>query len=141
MREPRSTTLLAAATLATALALPMGPASIETDTGAYGGAHATALVPGFEDIPLMPGLRALADRGHVFDTPVGRLVESHVGGRVDAGAARAFYRETLPSLGWQPAGTQTYLRDEETLLIEYSVGGEELTIRFRVRPKRRGDRQ
>ena len=44
-------------------------------------ANAQDFVPGFEDLPLMRGLSPIAGSGHVFDSPAGRLVESHAGVR------------------------------------------------------------
>jgi len=96
---------------------------------------AESFLPGFEDLPLMDGLRVLEDRGHVFDSPGGRLVETHAAGRVESARLRAFYHETLTALGWHASEAGTYHRDGEKLTIEVTDGGSELVVRFKLTPR------
>ena len=98
-------------------------------------ASAQDFVPGFEDLPLMRGLAPIAGSGHVFDSPAGRLVESHASGTVSRAEVETFYRESLVALGWSetlggsagkmkycvsrhPAGTATFRSFSDRLPID-----------------------
>jgi hypothetical protein len=106
------------------LALAAGPA-----VGADG------FVPGTEDLPLMPGLVAVAGSGVVFDKPQGRIVEAQARGAVKRDAVRRFYGETLPSLGWSAAGQQRWQRDNEALAIDIKGRDGAVTVGFTLTPK------
>ena len=79
------------------------------------------------DIPLAPGLLEFDDGQVVFDKPEGRIVSIEAERIETQGAGDgvpAFYRETLPNLGWQLNGADnsadnvlTFQRGGETLLI------------------------
>ena len=79
------------------------------------------------DIPLAPGLSEFDGGQVVFDKPEGRIVRIEAERRETEGAGDgvpAFYRETLPNLGWQLDGADnsagnvlTFQRGGETLLI------------------------
>ena len=58
------------------------------------------------DLPLMDGLREVAQAGMAFDKPSGRIVEAYAHGAVMIQAVRRFYRETLPQLGWRTLGAR-----------------------------------
>ena len=97
-----------------------------------------AFVDGIDDLPLMPGLAAVADQSLVFDKPDGRIVQAVATGRVRAAAVRSFYADTAPQLGWKPAGEGRYTRDGESLRIELTdprAPGGALTVRFIVNPQ------
>lgn len=96
---------------------------------------ADGFVPGFEDMPLAPGLAAVPDAAMSFDSAGGRIVESVATGRVDAGSVVEFYARTLPQLGWQQAGEGTYRREGEELVIEIARSGDALTVRFALAPR------
>ena len=101
-------------------------------------AHSIAhdFVPGFEDIPIMSGLEVVPGSGHVFDSPAGRLVESHARGITTGSKVEAFYAETLPALGWQRISAGRYRREKEFLMITSTVEGGDLTVTFRLSPSR-----
>jgi hypothetical protein len=105
---------------------------------AVAGAHAdepVVFVAAIDDLPLMPGLVEAADAGMVFDAPAGRIVEAFASGSVERDAVLKFYAETLPQLGWQAAGTTTFLREGETLDLEFAeVTADSLTVRFALSP-------
>ncbi len=105
---------------------------------AHAVAPATAqdFVPGFEDIPIMSGLEAVPGSGHVFDSPAGRLVESHIRGNTTHGKVEAFYTETLPALGWRRTSPGKYRRENEFLTITTSGEDGDLTVTFRLAPSR-----
>lgn len=92
-------------------------------------------VPGFEDMPLAPGLTAVPDAAMSFDSAGGRIVESLATGRVDAGSVADFYARTLPQLGWQQAAAGTYRREGEELVVEISRSGDAITVRFALAPR------
>ena len=79
------------------------------------------------DIPLAPGLSEFDGGQVVFDKPEGRIVRIEAERLETRGAGDgvpAFYRETLPNLGWQFNGADntvdtvlTFERGGETLLI------------------------
>ena len=79
------------------------------------------------DIPLAPGLSEFDGGQVVFDKPEGRIVRieaERLETRSAGDGVPAFYRETLPNLGWQSNGADnsadnvlTFQRGGETLLI------------------------
>ena len=87
------------------------------------------------DLPLMPGLTELAEAGIAFDKPFGRIVEAYAQGPVEPTAVLAFYRESLPQLGWSPLGERGFARDGERLVIEVIDDAAPLTLRFSLRPQ------
>ena len=87
------------------------------------------------DLPLMPGLTELAEAGIAFDKPSGRIVEAYAQGPVERAAVLAFYRESLPQLGWSPLGERGFARDGERLVIEVIDDAAPLTLRFSLRPQ------
>ena len=97
-------------------------------------AEGPAFLSEFEDLPLMPGLAEDADRGMVFDSPSGRIVESVASGEVTADAVTAFYAATLPELGWEPVGDGSFRRETEVLRLEISVEGARVSVKFALTP-------
>lgn len=97
---------------------------------------ALAAGPGFlsevDDLPLAPGLVELPG-GTLFDSPQGRIVEANARGNLLEVEARNFYDETLPELGWQLVGSDTYRRDKEVLRLDYSEGMP-MTVHFSLAP-------
>jgi hypothetical protein len=58
------------------------------------------------DVPLAAGLRELDDATLIFDKPQGRIIEmvaiaDSEKGQISPRAIEAFYRASLPNLGWQ----------------------------------------
>ncbi len=92
-------------------------------------------VTGVDDLPLMTGL-TLVESGHVeFDSPGGRIVTTYAKGAADRTQVAAFYAQTLPQLGWKPIGDSLYLRETETLRIDYDETQQPgLTVRFSLSP-------
>ena len=92
-------------------------------------------LPGMEDMPLAPGLSVVEDASLAFDSPSGRIVEAYAAGKVLPEAIRKFYAETLPALGWQPAGEDGYTREAERLDLDLFVKEGVTTLRMTVRPR------
>ena len=90
------------------------------------------------DIPLAPGLSEFDGGQLVFDKPEGRIVRIEAERLETQGAGDgvpAFYRETLPNLGWQLNGADnsadnvlTFQRGGETLLI--TMQGERVVFKL-----------
>ena len=92
-------------------------------------------VAGFDDLPLMPGFAEDPGLGVVFDKPEGRIVEAFARGRRSEAEAAAFYRETLPQLGWSAGEGHSYTREDEVLTLEFETTGGWLTIHFSISPR------
>lgn len=99
-------------------------------------------IAGFEDIPLAPNLENNAEELSFFDTPQGRIIESQT--TISAGGSRAvkrvfaFYRRSLPALGWRETvfekNRAVFIREGESLTIE-RMGKY---IRFLLSPPKAG---
>lgn len=87
-----------------------------------------------EDVPVMPALTPVSDAGLEFDTPSGRIAEAYAIGATDRGSVLEFYRATLPQLGWQPGAGNAFVRESESLKIDFFGPDGEITVRFTVAP-------
>lgn len=92
-----------------------------------------------EDVPVMPALAPVADAGIEFDAPSGRIVEAYAIGATDRQSVLDFYRATLPQLGWQAGAGNAFLRESESLKIDFFGPDGEITVRFTVAPATSGD--
>jgi len=99
-----------------------------------GTALAQAFLPALEDVPLMPGLEAVAPVT-AFDTPAGRVVVVHAQGGVTPAAVSAFYDQTLPQLGWRLSPAQSFLREGERLELTFLGDGDPLVVRYILSPQ------
>ena len=97
-------------------------------------ARAGEFLPGFDDLPVMPGLAAVDGAGIVFDTPGGRIIEGYAAGKVTKASVRKFYDETLPQLGWKRVGSSEFRREGEQLKIDFKGEDRALTVRFTLSP-------
>ena len=88
-----------------------------------------------QDLPLMPGLEEVEGAGVTFDKPSGRIVEAYAQGPVTRAAVVAFYAETLPQLGWERRGEARFMREGESLSLEFLDEGDLLTLRFTLKPE------
>lgn len=72
----------------------------------------------------------------VFDAPFGRIVEARAIGQSTALRVHAFYRETLPQMGWRAAGPEgTFTREGELLrLLVVETRGDQVEVRFSLAP-------
>jgi hypothetical protein len=122
-----------------ALAVPAVLLVLSALAGMPGTAQAQSVgfVADVEDLPLMPGLSEIAGAGLVFDKPGGRIVEAYARGALTPEAVLAFYRRSLPQLGWVAAGPTAYHREGERLDLE--VLGQDtsgtLVVRFSLGPQ------
>ena len=122
-----------------ALVVPAVLLILSTLPGMPGTAQAqnVGFIADVEDLPLMPGLSEIAGAGLVFDKPEGRIVEAYARGSLTPEAVLAFYRRSLPQLGWVAAGSTAYHREGERLDLE--VLGRDtagtLVVRFSLSPE------
>lgn len=86
------------------------------------------------DLPLMDGL-VEQPGAVVFDKPSGRIVEMEASGPLSQPEIEAFYRRTLPSLGWESAGDTLYRRAQEQLRLVFQSAAESVTVRFVLSPR------
>ena len=87
----------------------------------------------------MDGLTEQADSGVVFDKPDGRIVERYASGPLTTDSVVAFYKETLPQLGWQAATGQGPTISLSSARANRSTSNSkrstsELVVRFSVAP-------
>jgi len=81
-------------------------------------AFAAEYLTGASDLPLADGLKEQKDKGTVFDTPLGRIVNAYATGNVTPEAVLDFYDATLPQLGWDRQKAGTFHRKNEILKID-----------------------
>lgn len=100
--------------------------------------HVEAPVIGDLHIPLMPGLQELETSRILFDKPEGRIVETELAGPVAAQAAREYYGNTLPPLGWvadpQEGRWLVFHRDGEQLNLGVREDPNGIVIEVSLRP-------
>jgi hypothetical protein len=99
-----------------------------------------AFVAGFEDLPLMVGLTIAEEGSMRFATGGGRIVEAWAVGQSSEAAVLAFYRDTLPQLGWRAKGELSsgqpavFTREGEQLIIAVTVDEAQVMVSFFLRP-------
>lgn len=100
-------------------------------------AEKAVFAAGFEDLPVMTGLKQADDSSMSFDTPAGRIIEAYLeGDNANAASVKAFYDKTLPQLGWSPvpskkAGRFSFTREGEVLT--FTVDGKQpVTVRIEL---------
>jgi len=98
--------------------------------------RAEQFVAGTEDLPLMPGLKPVANSDMVFDKPEGRIVEARAEGATTRAKVEAFYAASLPPLGWKPAGRDVWQRDTERLRLDFAGSGSRLAVGFTLSPRK-----
>ena len=127
MPKARRHRLLAASLLAALILAGVGTAPTRGQVQSY--------IAEVEDLPLMPGLAEVEGAGVIFDKPDGRIVEAYAQGEVGREAVLAFYRQTLPQLGWRATGAATFRREREALSLDFLDGGGALIVRFTLVPR------
>ncbi|MDR6775000.1 hypothetical protein [Azospirillum sp. BE72] len=95
-------------------------------------------VPGFTDVPVMPGLATAESEPLVFDKPGGRIIQAVLSGEVPRQAVLAFYDQTLPQLGWRRASDRVFVREGEELRLEFPQQAKPKSataVRFTLTPR------
>lgn len=121
------------------IAMVAAPVLVIGASGAAGADNAPArFVSTIEDLPLMDAMGEMGD-GVRFESDQGRIAEASAQGRVSLGAARAFYAQTLPQLGWSRVSDERYMREGEVLSLSFKeLDGTDsglLRINFSIKPR------
>lgn len=87
-----------------------------------------------EDLPLMPGLEEISGSAMVFSKPQGRIVEVAASGTMAERDVWAFYRRTLPGLGWRRTRPGHWRREGEQLILGLRSGADGLVVQFSLAP-------
>jgi len=100
-------------------------------------AKSAGFIDGLEDIPLMAGLRQNVEDTVSFGNEEARFIEvSLSSAKAGFKKVEAFYRESLPQLGWTYQGTfddtAVFYRDSESLSI-HKENSKPLKIRITVK--------
>ncbi len=89
-----------------------------------------------EDLPLMAALQENENAAVTFETANGRIAEAEARGSVTPDAARHFYDQVLPQLGWRAVGEGVYVRERERLRITVESDGDKgAVVSFSVSPQ------
>lgn len=88
------------------------------------------------DIPGHPDLNELVDTSLVFDKPEGRIgkMTALIETNIDQTALLSFYKTALKQLGWSQNGPNTFSRNSETLVIQFSNADNLRFIHFALQP-------
>ena len=88
------------------------------------------------DVPVMPGLRELADESVNFDKPEGRIISATaVSDTLKPEVIRKFYMESLPQLGWKHEGNGFFIRENERLNLNVEEKEGVSIARFQISPR------
>ncbi len=89
------------------------------------------------DVPVMPGLSELSERGVVFDKPEGRIAQATAlaAEGTEAAVVQRFYAEALPQFGWESAGDGRYVREDQVLSVTERREEGRILIIFRLEPR------
>ena len=83
----------------------------------------------------MPQLVEDIDAAMTFDSSAGRVAEVEANGLASSDAIDAYYKQSLPQLGWRPQSNGVYRRGKELLAIEVKAGlGGTVKVLFHLWP-------
>lgn len=86
------------------------------------------------DLPLMPGMVEKPETLVMFDTPEGRIAEISMDCPHGEIEVLAYYRETLPALGWRAENPQVWSRRSEEMLTIRFTGQRGVTFHLEPLP-------
>lgn len=91
---------------------------------------------GLPDIPVMPGLTELEDRGLSYDKPEGRILVAvaSIDDSISDSDIERFYEQALPQFGWVPKTRFFYERGEEVLEISIHYDGTKKILEVIISP-------
>ena len=90
-----------------------------------------AFLPGTEDVPLMEGLTVNPTANLDFDTPAGQIRTVNATGKSLTGQKiTAYYRQTLPALGWRFEKGNRFVREKDSLVITVLKETKPAVVRF-----------
>ena len=91
-----------------------------------------------ENLPLINGFKEDLENVVVFETPMGRIIETSALGKGNLQDAIDFYQKSLPQLGWDTRSKTQYYKNGEMLKIEvkYKTDVESIIrIFFKITPQ------
>ena len=88
-----------------------------------------------EDLPLMEGMVEHEDAMQ-FSTSAGRIAEVIVDAPYSKADVLAFYKETLPQLGWTALSADVFKREGEVLKLTIETEGSGSAVRFELAPQK-----
>ena len=91
-----------------------------------------------DDLPLMLGMTEKPEDTLIFDKPGGRIVEFSVSTGAKPAAVEKFYQEDLPPLGWKALQKDQFVRDDETLKLDFEKAEYETIVHFTLTPHDKG---
>ena len=88
-----------------------------------------------EDLPVMPQLVEDTDAAMTFESSAGRVAEVEANGLASSDAIDAYYKQSLPQLGWLPQANGSYRRGDELLAVVVKAGlGGAVKVHFHLGP-------
>ena len=88
-----------------------------------------------EDLPVMPQLVEDTDAAMTFESSAGRVAEVEANGLASSDAIDAYYKRSLPQLGWLPQANGSYRRGNELLAVVVKAGlGGAVKVLFHLGP-------
>ena len=103
---------------------------------AQAGAGQTQFFESIQDLPLMPGLIERADATLVFDKPEGRVIESVAEMQsLSDEQVRQYYASSLPQFGWEMAGEDIFVRQNEALQLAFESDSGYEILRIMISPR------
>ena len=83
----------------------------------------------------MPQLVENLATAMTFESSAGRVAEVEANGLASSDAIDAYYKQSLPQLGWMPQANGSYRRGNELLVIEVKAGlGGKAKVLFYLGP-------
>lgn len=84
----------------------------------------------------MPGLIERSDATLVFDKPGGRVIESVAEMQsLSDDQVRQYYASSLPQFGWEMAGQDIFIRQNEALELAFENDSGHEILRIMVSPR------
>ena len=90
-----------------------------------------AFVEGMQDVPLSENMQPLPEELFIYDNLNEHVIlSSAVASADEQEKIQAFYKETLPELGWIETAEGRWARDGEKLSIDFDPNGADIFIQF-----------
>ena len=89
-------------------------------------------IPGTEDIPLMENLAMDENETISFDTPAGQIMQVQAKTNLSPKAVQTFYENTLPAIGWQKNGPNSYHRGQDKMTLSTKTTGTTTIVKFQM---------
>lgn len=118
--------------------LSIMPLCVFTGGHAQENPHATTFFSVLNDVPVMPGYAEVAEEALTFDKPEGRIIKAAAVAPATVAASEtvlAFYKNTLPQLGWQMEKEGVFVREQERLTLNIHIKEGVSVLRLWIEPR------